>query len=63
MEKEIHRNMTFKDGSTYSDSTWYFVDDEDELVSAINDMRTGADGTDVSDVDYITFWDNDGNEY
>ena len=63
MEKELYYNITYKDGGTYSGATTFFVDDNDGLKQAIKDERSGRSGMDISDVAYISYWDEAGNEY
>ena len=63
MEKRINFNITYKSGKSFSDSTIYIVLDETDLKAAIANFRDGSDGTDVSGIDYISCWDDEGNEY
>jgi len=61
-EIELHSNMTFKDGSTYSDSEGTFdsIEDIKEYVELVRNNETGID---MDILEYISFWDENDNEY
>lgn len=70
---DLHYKIYFKDGSEYSDLTTLFrvvdgkdlsdVIDKDTFKEYCKLARAGRTGMDVDNIDYISFWDDEGNEY
>ena len=58
---ELHYHIVFKDGSTESDAD--FIEDGISIEEFVALCRSGRTGMDIDNIDYMTFSDNDGNEY